>query len=275
LQRTYARFAGAVASLGAKDSNVELVVRPIGIVRSPFDEKVEAPRQAITAADTTGTVEIHPEYRDALADLEGFDRIWILFWFSRAEGWRSKVQPPRSDERRGLFATRAPHRPNPIGMSPVRLERVDGLVLHVRELDILDGTPVIDIKPYLPYCDAFGEARAGWLETRDARSWRVQFSASADERLGWIALQNSGGALRERISSALELGPQPHAYSRLKKLDDGSLLLAVKDWRVQCRVAEGQTILVESVRTGYRPRDLATGAEPAHALHRAFVGRFG
>src|SRR4051812_28085149 len=98
-------------------------VRPIGFVRSPFHEKVEAPRQATVAGDVVGEIEILPEHEDALADLGGFSRIWVLFWFDRAAGRSvsSKVQPPRSAAKRGVFATRSPHRPNPIGLSAVRL----------------------------------------------------------------------------------------------------------------------------------------------------------
>jgi tRNA-Thr(GGU) m(6)t(6)A37 methyltransferase TsaA len=127
------------------------VVRPIGLVRSPFAEKAEAPRQAVAegAAGVAGRIEMFPEHEHALDDLDGFDRIWVLFWFHEAHGSRAKVLPPRSNRKRGVFATRSPHRPNPIGMSAVRLERVDGLVLHVRDLDLIDGTPVLDIKPAL------------------------------------------------------------------------------------------------------------------------------
>ncbi len=143
---------------------MEQVVRSIGIVRSPFVEKVQAPRQACAGRDALGRIEILPRYEHALADLSGFDRIWVLFWFDRARDAPAKVLPPRSSVKRGVFATRSPHRPNPIGMSAVRLERIEGLTLFVRDLDILDQTPVLDLKPYLPYADAFPDAKTGWLE---------------------------------------------------------------------------------------------------------------
>jgi tRNA-Thr(GGU) m(6)t(6)A37 methyltransferase TsaA len=128
-----------------------LSVRPIGFVRSPFVEKVDAPRQATVAEGTVGRIEILPEYELGLRDLDGFERIWVVFWFHEAaDRPKLKVLPPRSDDKRGVFATRSPHRPNPIGMSAVRLVGVEGTVVHVRDLDILDGTPVLDLKPYLP-----------------------------------------------------------------------------------------------------------------------------
>jgi tRNA-Thr(GGU) m(6)t(6)A37 methyltransferase TsaA len=259
---------------------VELVVRPIGFIRSPFAEKAEAPRQAALGKDARGTVEILPEYRDALSDLEGFDRIWLLFWFDRAEGWRPKVQPPRSATKRGVFATRSPHRPNPIGMSAVRLERIDGLVLHVRDLDLVDRSPVIDIKPYIPYADAFPDAREGWLdapEEKETDAWRVVFEPVAEEEAAWIEAQaETGRRLKGRIETALGLGPRPHAYRRIKETEAG-LVLAVKEWRVLFRADEGppKRIVVERITSGYRPSELARGIEPVHDLHRAFVAQFG
>ena len=127
----------------------ELVCRPIGFVRSPYAEKADAPRQGVLNTDLAATIELGTEFQDALDDLSGFERIWVLFWFDRAAGWKPKVQPPRSEEKRGLFATRSPHRPNPIGMTAVRLTGVAGLVLHIRDHDLVDGTPVLDLKPYI------------------------------------------------------------------------------------------------------------------------------
>ncbi len=145
------------------------VLRPVGVVRSPFRVQDGTPIQPGRGRRMEGRVEVEPEYREALADLEGFERIWLLCWLHRARPWRARVVPYRDDTPRGLFATRAPARPNPVGISAVRLLRVEGCVLHVAELDILDGTPVLDVKPYVPEFDAFPGARAGWLENAAAR----------------------------------------------------------------------------------------------------------
>lgn len=257
----------------------DYTVRPIGLVRSPFIEKVEAPRQAVAdgGAGVEGRIEMLPEHEHALEDLEGFDRIWVLFWFHQAKGTRSKVLPPRSDRKRGLFATRSPHRPNPIGMSAVRLVRVEGLVVHVRDLDLIDGTPVLDIKPYVPYADAFPEAKTGWLGVQDPRlSWEVRFTDAAEAQLAWLEAEGLALDLRSRIAEALALGPQPHPYRRIKKTESGELVLAVKEWRARFAVSPGDsTLTVDVIRSGFRPRELATGADPALAVHRAFVARFG
>lgn len=258
---------------------MDFTVRPIGFVRSPFHEKVEAPRQAVAdgGRDVEGRIEMLPEHEHALDDLEGFDRIWVIFWFHEAKGARAKVLPPRSDRKRGLFATRSPNRPNPIGMSAVRLVRVDGLVLHVRDLDLIDGTPVLDIKPYVPYADAFPDAKTGWLTAADPRpSWDVRFTPEAEQQLAWLDAEGLVLGLRARIAEALVLGPQPHPYRRIKKTDSGELVLAVKEWRARFSVdSSASAITVDAIRTGYRPRELATGVDPALAVHRAFVTRFG
>src|SRR5262249_12604225 len=140
----------------------------------------------------------------------------------------------RSEDKRGVFATRSPHRPNPIGLSAVRLERVDGLVLHIRDLDLVDGTPVLDVKPYIPYADAFPEASAGWLDRdRDpCAAWTVAFEPACEDALAWIE-KETGLDLRERVSAALALGPQPHAYRRIRETDDGHRLIAFKEWRAR------------------------------------------
>jgi hypothetical protein len=161
-------------------------------------------------------------------------------------------------------------------MSAVRLERVEGLVLHVRDLDLIDGTPVLDIKPYIPYADAFPEAKSGWVGASDPRpSWAVTFTDEAEAQLAWLAAEGLDLDLRARIQDALALGPQPHPYRRIKKTDDGVLLLAVKEWRARFSADPNcSSMKVLGVRSGFRSREL-TGQEPALALHRAFVARFG
>lgn len=259
-------------------------VRPIGYVRSPFGEKVEAPRQAVLAEGVEGRIEVLPEHERALDDLASFDRIWIVAWFDRAvlDGPRpSKVLPPRSDKKRGVFATRSPHRPNPIALSAVRLARVEGLVVHVVDLDLVDGTPVLDLKPYIPYADAFPDANAGWLDApagRDPRpAWEVSFTADADAQLAWIADQPVIKIdLRARIGETLALGPQPHPYRRIKKdpVRPDAFVLAVKDWRAVFTI-RGRVLQVERIASGWRPKDLALGIGEELEVHRAFVARFG
>lgn len=107
-----------------------------------------------------------------LQDLNGFDRVWLIFVFHQSEGWKSSVKPPRGGPKRGVYSTRAPHRPNAIGLSAVELLKIEGRTLYLRGVDLLDGTPVLDIKPYVPYADAFPDSKAGWIDELDEKLGR-------------------------------------------------------------------------------------------------------
>jgi len=139
-------------------------MKPIGIIHSPFKEPGGMPIQPAGAAGVTGTVEVFEEYRAGLKDLEGFSHIILLYHFHRSEGFNLQTVPFMDSEPRGLFATRAPRRPNPIGLSIVQLDTIEEGVLQIQNVDILDGTPLLDIKPYVPEFDAPVRVRAGWLE---------------------------------------------------------------------------------------------------------------
>jgi tRNA-Thr(GGU) m(6)t(6)A37 methyltransferase TsaA len=252
-------------------------LEPIGVVHSPFTEKMQAPRQPGTPQSADGSVELFAgrDFEHALEDLTTFRYIWLIFWFDRAEGWRPKVLPPRSEKRRGVFATRSPHRPNALGMSLVELTGIDGLVLSVKGLDLLEGTPVLDIKPYIPYADSRADADHGWLDEsvipRDPlAAFTVYFSDSAREELE--LLRSFGVELEATIRQVLELGPEPHPYRRIRKLDSGGGLLALKDFRVVFE-SEARAVTVTAITTGYRPKELATSTDPGMDAHRALAGR--
>jgi tRNA-Thr(GGU) m(6)t(6)A37 methyltransferase TsaA len=148
----------------------ELRLNPIGVIHSPYREPKGTPIQPAFGGGVRGEVEVYKEYADALDDLDGFEHIWLIFWLHRARPHRLKVVPYRDTVERGLFATRAPSRPNPIVLSMVRLIGRDGNRLQVEGLDILDGTPLLDIKPYIPKIDARAGSKAGWFDaSRKAR----------------------------------------------------------------------------------------------------------
>jgi tRNA-Thr(GGU) m(6)t(6)A37 methyltransferase TsaA len=143
----------------------EVCYEPIGVIRSPFDTIEGMPIQPPGAADAVGTIELDEEYVSGLADLEGFSHCIVLYHFHRAEGDASLSPQPFLDEQpRGLFSTRAPRRPNPIGLSIVTIEEIDGGTLTVGGVDVLDGTPLLDLKPYVPAFDVREDARAGWID---------------------------------------------------------------------------------------------------------------
>lgn len=142
------------------------VPRPgvIGVIRSPFTSAVGTPIQPTYARGAAGEVIVAEPYAEALADIEGFERIWLVYWMDRMGAFKSRVVPYRDTREHGLFATRSPSRPNPIGISAVRLLGREGSVLRVADLDILDGTPLLDIKPYVPEFDAHSGSKAGWFD---------------------------------------------------------------------------------------------------------------
>ena len=142
-----------------------IVYQPIGIVHSPFKGIENVPIQPTAAAGIRGMVELFADFAAGLKDLEGFSHIILLYHFHRVTQIRLSVIPFLDREPRGVFATRAPSRPNPIGLSIVRLLYVEGNVLHIENVDILDGTPLLDIKPYVPAFDHHKVERFGWLET--------------------------------------------------------------------------------------------------------------
>jgi len=141
-----------------------IVFRPIGVIHSPFVERRGMPIQAAMAQDVPGTVEIDPAYLDGLLDLGGFSHIFLIYHFHLSDGYALLVRPYLDDALHGVFATRAPRRPNAVGLSIVRLDCIEGSVLHVRDIDVVDGTPLLDIKPYVPRFDDRKSVRIGWLE---------------------------------------------------------------------------------------------------------------
>ncbi|MBU0663934.1 MAG: tRNA (N6-threonylcarbamoyladenosine(37)-N6)-methyltransferase TrmO [Proteobacteria bacterium] len=143
---------------------MKIEYQPIGIIHSPFTEIGSMPIQPAGATGVEGTVEVFPQYTDGLKDLEGFSHIIMLYHFHRSKDFKLHVVPFMDSIPRGIFATRAPKRPNPIGLSVIKLQKIQDNILYIENVDILDGTPLLDIKPYVPEFDDQTEVRAGWLE---------------------------------------------------------------------------------------------------------------
>jgi tRNA-Thr(GGU) m(6)t(6)A37 methyltransferase TsaA len=138
-------------------------LKPIGIIHTLFTKPEGMPIQPSGAAGICGTIDLFDEYHAGLKDLEGFSHIILLYHFHRSQGFNLQVVPFMDSELRGLFSTRAPKRPNPIGISVVQLEKIENGVLHIQNVDIIDGTPLLDIKPYVPEFDSPQDIRTGWL----------------------------------------------------------------------------------------------------------------
>jgi tRNA-Thr(GGU) m(6)t(6)A37 methyltransferase TsaA len=146
----------------------DVTYRPIGVVRSPFTEIPGMPLQPPAAPDVEGRIELEPEYAAGLLDLDGFSHVWVLAHLHRAAAVDLQIVPFLDTERRGVFATRSPGRPNPIGVSVLRVLAVQGSTIHVAGVDLLDGTPVLDVKPYVPQFDHVAADRIGWFEGKVA-----------------------------------------------------------------------------------------------------------
>jgi tRNA (adenine37-N6)-methyltransferase len=157
-------------------------LRIIGTIFSSHASPEGTPIQPTYAAESRGEVVVDERYADALDDLGGFDRIWLLYWCHRASDWKPKIVPFRDTVRRGLFATRVPSRPNSIGLSVVRLLGRSGRRLDISDVDVVDGTPLLDIKPYVPMFDSHPDARAGWFEAGSTKRTRADDRFHANDR---------------------------------------------------------------------------------------------
>lgn len=155
-----------------------IVYIPIGLVRSPFKDPEGAPIQPSGAKGVRGRVELREEFVPGLKDLGGFSHVVLIYHFHLSEGYALEVVPFLDRESHGVFATRAPRRPNALGISVVRLIGLDGAVLHIEDVDVLDGTPLLDIKPYVPAFDSIRADAVGWLADKAGRASVVR----ADER---------------------------------------------------------------------------------------------
>ena len=147
---------------------MEFKMESIGFIYSPFTEKSETPIQSVRS-QALGRVEVKPEFSEGLKDIDGFSHIILLYAFHESSGYELQIKPFLDDQLRGLFATRYPYRPNPIGLSVVRLLKHEGNILEIEGVDVLNGTPLLDIKPYVEDFDVRLNTRTGWYETRSKR----------------------------------------------------------------------------------------------------------
>jgi len=193
----------------------------IGTIRSCFKEKFGIPRQAGLVPSATATLELLPPFNrvEAFTGLEGFSHIWLLFLFhgNKHQGWKATVRPPRlgGNTRLGVFATRSPFRPNPIGLSAVELKCIEQqagkVILHLKGIDLLDGTPIIDIKPYLPYADAIATASGGFAAEAPTNQLAVRFLPQPEQTCQALEKDRYPG-LRQLIIETLRSDPRPAYY---------------------------------------------------------------
>ena len=186
------------------------MIKPIGIIETPFKQKLGIPRQSLLSPSAKGEIILSHEFRreDCLRELDTFSHLWILFLFSEANSWRTTISPPklRGQKRIGVFATRSPHRPNHIGMSVLKLDRIcEQNIIHVSGVDLLDQTPILDIKPYIPKWDSVSEANQGWMDNYQDQSLEVVFSLDSSSQM----LLDQNLELKNLLIETLASDPRP------------------------------------------------------------------
>ena len=259
-------------------SSAPLTFTPVGTVHCDFKYRFETARQGVFA-DNRGFIELFPghNYEQALADLDGFERIWVVFAFHLNSSWKPKVTPPVAPAHRrfGVFATRAPHRPNPIGISCVELEKVENLRVHIRNFDMLDGTPVLDLKPYIPEADAFPVSRAGWRDGVRKEEYAIRISESAREKMDFLSAL-CGLDLENFCRVQLVRDPASKERKRVEPCRGGLWTIGCRTWRILFRV-EDRSVEVLDVFSHYAPEELSAGQPDPYGdkhFHRRFLEAF-
>ncbi|MCP3942641.1 MAG: tRNA (N6-threonylcarbamoyladenosine(37)-N6)-methyltransferase TrmO [Desulfobacteraceae bacterium] len=231
---------------------MEYQFKTIGTLHTCFKEKFGIPRQMNLVENAPATLVFHPEFarEEAVRELSSFSHIWLLFIFHKAvtKTWPTMVRPPRlgGNKKVGVFASRSPFRPNPVGMSAVKLESIEitsqGPILHLKGVDILDKTPVVDIKPYLPYSDIIAKATGGFAPTPPEQGFHINFS---DKALGQCtALEKKIPNLKSIIIQVLENDPRPGYCNKIKDEPDKIYGIRLFDFDLKWMVTHGNIQVV-------------------------------
>lgn len=257
--------------------------RPIGYIRTSSRYRYEAPRQPAFSG-TEAVIEFIPgcNYEVAARDLAGFERIWVLFCFHlNTDHWNPLVRPPVSPDggKYGVFATRSPHRPNPIGMSCVEVIAIEKKGIRIRNSDMLDGTPVFDIKPYIPQVDAFPGSKAGWHDRIGEESFQISFTEEFLTKSAFLA-EKGAPDMEEFCRVQLRFRPLDRSRKRLTPPaeEGGCWGIGCRTFRILFIIDEGEKkILAKDILSNYSPEELREGAEDKYAdkeIHRTFCRRF-
>ena len=235
-------------------SDLAYQFKPIGVIRSCYKEKFGIPRQPGIVPGAVSTLELLAPYDrpEALVELEGFSHIWVIFVFHQAmrEQWSPTVRPPRlgGNQRIGVFASRAPYRPNPIGLSVVALEKIecgkDQCVLYLRGADVVDGTPVLDLKPYLPYVDAVQDAVGGYAEEMPVPTVPVTFSELAELQCAQREQDGITG-LRQLIEQIIAQDPRPAYVANSETGVTQSFGMRLYDFDLLWQIQDGEAVVLE------------------------------
>jgi tRNA (adenine37-N6)-methyltransferase len=264
------------------DNELNLTLKPIGSFKSSKTTPVEAARQAsVDLSMTPGIIKLRAgnNFEQAIEDLAGFTHLWVIYGFHQNQSWKPKVDPPRGPGHKvGVFASRSPYRPNPLGLSALKIQKLEGLNIYVESHDILDGSPIYDIKPYLPFSDSFPAARSGWTENLSQKSNQIRFSPRAECQLRFLQ-ENAGlTEFRNVIEQQLQFDPLNSQKKRVKKTETGGVL-AFKTWRARFDFdgleTDPENIIVVEISSGYSSAELQVEEDPYNDknYHRLFVAQ--
>ena len=253
---------------------------PIGVFHCGEKYRYDAPRQGVFANGNIGVIELEKgkNYEQALADLSGVERLWVIFVFHNNSAWKAKTSPPVSPDRKiGLFATRSPYRPNPIGLSCVELVKIEGLKIYIRNFDLLDGSPILDIKPYISQADSFPESRVAWLQEAKKQEFTLEYSSEFLEKVAFIRDNSSLDPMRF-CEVQLTINPLDGKRKRLIHCGANSYIIAFRTWRIDfCLDAKNSIIRVENIKSSYSPTELIDIENDKYGdkqLHVNFIDKF-
>jgi len=252
---------------------MSVTYKPLAVFHSSHQETYEAPRQGVLAENATGWFEVDKVYgAESLEDLRGFEHIWLIYDFHKNKSWKPKVRPPRfSEKKRSVFSTRSPYRPNSIGMSCVKLDKIEGCKIFVSRHDLLEGSLILDIKPYIPYADSFPESATGWIKKE--AGFEVQFEDHALLKIDWLE-KNTKVGFKQILLNQLAFEPTNSKAKRVKKTDKG-FVFSVRTWRFEFSINE-KTVAVLTVYSGYSESEIADAADlnKDKSIHKLFLAKF-
>lgn len=248
-------------------------ITPIGIYHTSQVFKYDAGRQT-DEHSASGYIELFPghNFEQALIGLDMFSHIWVLFQFHQNKDWKPMTLPPRGSEQKvGVFATRSPYRPNGIGMSATLLTRIEGRKIYLESSDLLDGTPILDLKPYLNFADSFPEASLGWIQDQ---KFEISFSETAQKQLAFLKDQ---GLLQifSFLKHQLQYQPTDSRRKRVQKVSENHFVIAYRTWRAAFVLNEFEVLITE-VFSGYPVLELSAPEDTYQDknLHRTFLQAF-
>lgn len=244
--------------------NQKFEFSPIGYFHTLKKNKTDASRQPQCDFGSQGTIEITlSEYELALKELDGFSHLWIIFVFHQNKDWKPLTMPPRLNRKVGVLATRSPFRPNPIGMSCVKILSIKGNKIEIDHHDLLDGTPILDIKPYIEYADSISETKQGWTTECENNLFQVNWNTQAKKEVEFL-IAYGVSEIENVVNYQLSFEPTDKKRKRIKSTDTvDQYVFAYRTWRVLFQIKD-RSVEILKIFSGYTETDLASDDDPYH-----------